>query len=340
MPIHEPKNLTPFACGIGLCQDRDGREWAVAVVKATFLFDEAGQLEPAPPDAQLPVLRADEHHGDPAKTSVRYASDIVPVKHGTDVAVVGHAYGRGRASVEAGFRLGALEKVLVASGPRAWVSGGGGSIAGPVPFERIPLRYEMAYGGAYEDPAQGRVAHPENPVGMGFARVLANRAPLPSLEYRDSRFKAAGDKPRPASLGFVPPGWRQRARFGGTFDAAWAKKRRPLLPADLDERFYNAVPEDQVLQPKLQGGERMALLRLHPRAERLVLEVPRLACTAAFHVRDRVEELPLVADTLVVEPDEGRLYVSLRASLLIGGDAMRLRRVIFRSPVRHGRATC
>lgn len=331
MAVQEQLNLTPFACGLGFCQDRDGRQMAVAVLKATFRFDAAGRAEPASPDDQLPVFLADQHHGDPAATSLRYASDIVPSKRGTDVAVVGHAYGRVKKSVEAGFRIGALEKMLIVCGPRAWVGGFPSTIAGPVAFEKMPVRYELAYGGIYQEPGQAPVGYPENPVGVGFAKTLSNKAPLPSVEYRDSRFKSPKGHLRPAGLGFVPPGWQQRARFAGTFDSAWERTRRPLLPQDLDERFYNTVPEDQVLQPKLAGGERILLKNLHPKVEMLVLEIPRLSFSATFQVRDRSEELPMVADTLLIEPDLDRLVIAFRASLAVGDDALRLRSVLFRA---------
>jgi len=330
VPIHEQLNLTPFQCGLGLCAGLDGRQVAVAVVKATYGFDASGRLAPAAPGVQLPVMLADQHHGHPAVTSVRYGSDIVPTRHGTDIALVGHAYGRGRRSVEAGFRVGALEKILVVNGPRASAAGGT-AIAGPVAFEKVPIRYELAFGGTFDEPGRGPVSHLENPVGIGFGRVPPDGAALPHVEYRDSRLATPRSRVRPAGLGFIPAGWRQRSRFAGTFDAAWSKNRRPLLPLDLDERFYNAVPEDQVLRPKLAGGERMVLLNVHPQAETVALELPRLAFTATFHVRHRAEVLPMVADTLLVEPDAGRLALSFRASLPLGDDILRLSRVVFRA---------
>lgn len=326
--MHDLLNITPFQVGLGLCLDREGRQVAAAVVKASFRFDAAGKLEPAEPAFQLPVMLADEHFGDPAVTSVRYASDVVPTRDGTDVAVVGHAYGRRRTAVEASVRVGALEKTLLVSGPRYAVVGGT-AIAGPLAFEKLPLRYELAYGGTLEDPGAPPVPFQENPVGLGFARTLPERAPLPSVEYPDSRWGGAR-RPRPAGLGFVPMGWRQRARFGGTYDAAWERERRPLLPEDLDDRFWNAVPEDQVLRPKLQGGEPILLRNLHPEAETVVLAAPRLAFTIAFHVKDAVQVVPAVADTLLLEPDLGRLSLTYRASLLLGDDLLRLRRVVFR----------
>lgn len=330
MSIHEQHNLTRFAADLGVCQDREGRDVAVGIVKATFRFDRSGSVEPAAADEQVPVFTADRHHGDPERTSLRYASDVIPVRRGTDVVVVGHAYGHGRTTVGAGFRIGPLRKLLLVHGPRVWVTGMGGRIAGPVAFDKVPVRYELAYGGSHDEPGVGTTRHPENPVGIGFARGLGDRAPLPQIEYEDSRFTSPGKPVRPAGLGFIPTGWRQRSRFAGTFDASWRETRSPLLPADADDRFHDAVPMDQVLPQKLVGRERIQLVNLHPRYESLVLGLPALSFRASFRVRGRLEEIPMVADTLLVEPDLERLAISYRASLPMGPDLLRLQGVTFR----------
>jgi hypothetical protein len=329
MPTHQVINVTPFAAGILPSQDRDGRDLAVAVLKATFRFSPVAPATPAPPDVQIPVVGADVHWGDPGTTSVRYASDASPPKPGTDVAVAGHAYGRGRKEVEAGFRIGALEKTVLVSGPRVWVAGFPVAIAGPVPFDKIPIRYEGAFGGTYED-GGAPVSWPENPVGVGFAKAVVDRAPLPSVESRSGRYRSLKDRPAVAGLGFIPAGWKQRARFAGTFDAAWEKGRRPLLPADLDDRFWNAVPQDQVLHPKLAGGESLTLTNLHPEVERVTVQLPRLSLTASFRVRDAETTLVMTADSLLVEPDDGRFAITYRAILPVGDDLKRLKSVVFR----------
>jgi len=328
--MHQLLNVTPFAAALAPSQDVEGRDVAVAVVKATFRFTARGEVAPAPPEAQVPVFLADVPHGDPATTSLRSACDVVPARAGTDVAVVGHAYGRGRKELEVGFRVGALEKWLVVSGPRVWVGGFPVTVAGPVPFDKLPLRYEQAFGGAYQDPERGRLAWPDNPVGAGFLPAVVDRAPWPAIEYRNGRYKGARDRPPAAGLGFIPAGWRQRAAFGGTYDAAWEKTRRPLLPADLDERFWNAVPQDQVLRPRLAGGERLLLRGLHPEAPEVQLVLPRQAFSARFTVRDVETTIPMVADSLLLEPDEGRLSIAYRATMAVGGDLLRLVRVVLR----------
>ncbi len=330
MGIHQIFNVTPFAAAIAPCKDRDGRDLAVAVLKATYLFSAKGEIAPAPHDAQLPVLLADVPWGEPATSSLRYASDVSPAKPGTDVAILGEAQGRGRKEVEVGFRLGALQKILVVSGPRVWAASFPVTIAGPMAFDKLPLRYEQAFGGTLD--VEGKpIAFEENPVGVGFAKEVVERAPLPAVEYPDARFESVKDRPRPAGLGFIPQGWKPRSGFGGTFDAAWAKSRRPLPPANLDERFWNAVPQDQVLKPKFAGGEKLVLLNLHPEADTVAVALPRFGFSALFRVKDSETVLPMTADTIVVEPGESRLSVTFRAILAIGDDLMRLKSVVFRS---------
>src|SRR5512140_2805801 len=102
MAIHENLNLTPFATAIGSCTDKDGQALAVAVVRATFDFTAKGEVSAAPAKAQQPVVEADVPFGEPGSSSIQYASEVSPPKPGTDVAIVGHAYGRGRKEIEAG----------------------------------------------------------------------------------------------------------------------------------------------------------------------------------------------------------------------------------------------
>jgi hypothetical protein len=200
------------------------------------------------------VFLRDIHFGEPATSSLRYASDLVPSKQGTDIALNGSVHAGNRTAVLAGFRVGQLEKVLTAFGPRQWMDSGGKRMSEPAPFANLPLRYEHAFGGSYTDERGKAVHYGQNPVGMGFAVVARPRDPLPLLEYQGALVHSLRDRPPPACLGFIPAGWVQRSVLAGTFDDAWAKNRRPLFPKNFDQRFYNAVPQDQVLLPGLKGG--------------------------------------------------------------------------------------
>ena len=272
------------------------------------------------------------HWGAPDDSSLRYASDVVPTKPGTDVAVNGHVYNRRRAaSVHAALTVGNVRKVVASTGVRRWGSSRmGPRCSAPEPFEKLALRFEHAFGGWFEDGKQHRIVHDENPVGVGFAREPGPEVRVPQLLDPEQDYISVSKRLRSMSLGFIPTAWRQRARFAGTFDDTWMETRRPLFPIDFDERFYNAVADDQVLLPKLEGGEILMLRNLHPRAEVVSLTLPSLRFEARFQVKERVCELPMVADTLLIEPDEERLSITFRAAITLDCDPRYVRSVFFK----------
>jgi hypothetical protein len=327
--INERINCTRHLSGLGLCLDREGREHAVAVLKATYRFDSSGRLTIAEGDGRVPVFAIDLFHDKPDNSGLRFASDITHTKPGTDVAIVGTAPGGGERSREIGFRVAGLEKILVATGARVHRNGLLGSIDGPQPFCGAELRYELAFGGAFLGAGGERDAYPFNPIGVGYVPESTPEVILPTFEYREDRYKNVKSRPRPAGLGFLPSHWRPRAEFAGTFDAAWMESRRPLFPADFDERYYNTVPQDQVVLPKLQGGERVTLQNLLPEREQLSLAIPAGRYRATFRVRDQVEEVPMLIDTLLIEPDHHRLALTYRSALPIGPHFRLLKTVTF-----------
>ena len=334
MQLHQQFNLTPFRTRIGFCQDSEGRDLAVALLKATFHFGQDGRVAAAPREASVPIFEKDVFYDAPATSSLRYASDVVPAKRGVDIAVVGQAYGHKAKVIEAGFRVAGCEKVLAVYGPRCWVGGRVGGIAGPLAFAEMPLRYEQAYGGSYLDKAGQNRIFDRNPVGVGFADAVRDKAPLPNVEYRTAPFKSIGDRPQPAGLGFIPAGWKQRAGFAGTFDAAWERARRPLFPKDFDERFYNAVAQDQVLPGGLSGGERVVLRNLDRRAETVGFALPPLRLVARFRIKDRCEESPMKADTLLIEPDAECFSICFRSTCNLGIDFRFLKSVTYEEGAR------
>ena len=85
-------------------------------VKCTFDIRPDGSTEVA--KEQPPVLRVPEYIGEPAKSSLKHEADLVLTKATTDVVVIGHAYapeGRPLAQMEAGFRVGPVQKIVRAS---------------------------------------------------------------------------------------------------------------------------------------------------------------------------------------------------------------------------------
>ncbi len=302
-------NRTPFAAERAWVRDRNGAEVWLVAVKCTF--DIAPDGTTAVAEEQPPVLRVPEHHGEPGKSSVRYDGDLVLTKTTTDVIVVGHAYapqGRPLAHIDAGFRVGPVQKMLRVTGDRRW------GVSGPTmpeAFTRIPLLYERAFGGA--DP---RSAHPErdwdarNPVGTGFAvsRDNVSGRALPNFEYPDDTVRTWKDRPRPAGFGPVASHWHPRARFSGTYDDTWMKTRQPLLPDDFDDRFYQCAPEDQQAPALLRGGEPVVLYHLTP-GGLLRFFLPKLFLAFVTRFTDGSQEIHRQRSlhTVILEPDHPRV---------------------------------
>ena len=329
MQIHEKYNFTPFATDFGFSLDKDGLEFVVAVLKATYSFDPQGHVTMSERTDMCAVFVQDEYYDQPDNSSLKYPSDIVHFKEGTDIIINGHAYGARSRSIQAGFRLGPLEKVITVCGERHWDSVMGmDTVLGPTPFDRMLLSYENAYGGSFMHEKFGLCRYPLNPVGKGFGGHKAAKLGLPNLEYPGQGIQNIKE-PTPASFGAVPCWWRQRSRYAGTFDQTWLDSRRPLLPADFDHRFYNTVAGDQIYRPKLQGGEPLALIHLHPANENLQIRIPASRFEATFRIKGRTEIIPMVIDTLVVEPDGNRFFLSYRSAAVIGNDIKFLKSIHF-----------
>lgn len=166
------KNLTPFdALAFGALDKRD-RHYHVVVMCVGYQLHhdartglyEALLIEQDP----LPLVLADEHWGEPASSSLKAQSDLLPYKPQCDVLVTGHAHcarAQQRFDARLQVQLGAapqLDKTLQLSGPchLLYQSGFGGSVLSSPNLSRsyrlqpaqatqqVPLRYELAFGGA------------------------------------------------------------------------------------------------------------------------------------------------------------------------------------------------
>ena len=341
MQVHDLFNRTDHLAALGFAQDPDGRDVAVALLKATWRFSAAGGTPvTARDDQRIPIFLGDRFAGDPAESPLLAASDLTCNKLGTDIAMSGHAYGWGLEEATAGFRLGSLEKALRVHGARSVAPVMHRYAVGHAhPFDKVSVGYENAYGGKWLGPHGQLLPYPMNAVGKGaYCPDAGTQAPhleLPNLPYPGPNLAEL----EPAALGFIPAGWQQRARFAGTFDADWMENRRPLLPKNFDPRFYNTVAQDQVLRGGLQGGEELTLLGLHAQAKVIRLRIPHYCCTAEFVVRASKQCIPMVADTLLVLPDEGKLAVTFRASLPLNVDIRYLRSVTVAEALVGGRSS-
>lgn len=310
-------NRTPFSADRGWVRDKRGAEVWLVAIKCTFDIAPDGATRIA--DDQPPVVRTPEYHGDAGLSSLRYESDLLLTKMTTDVIVNGHAYapaGRPATEIDVGFRVGPVKKVLHVTGDRTW---GVTGINGPMPFERMPLIYERAFGGR-----ETASEHPErdfewrNPVGTGFAtsRGSATGRGLPNVEYPDEPVTAWSQRPRPAGFGPIGPHWQPRVGFAGTYGDRWLKTRQPLLPEDFDDRFFQCAPADQQAPHFLRGGEPCVLHRLTPSGD-LRFHLPKVFLGFDTRFVDGTRQLhsDRKLHTVILEPDFPRVSLVWHSAL-------------------------
>jgi hypothetical protein len=329
-------NRTPFAADRTWVRDRNGAEIWLVAVKCTFDVLPDGQTRVAA--EQPPVLRCAVHRGEPGKSSILYESDLMATKATTDVVVVGHAWapeGREVTELDCGFRVGPVRKLLRVFGDRRWGATGPGR---PQRFTQMPLVYERAFGGRC--PAS---AHPErdwdwrNPVGTGFAtqRSALNGTLLPNIEYPHDPLTRWDGRPAPAGFGPVASHWQPRAAYGGTYDARWAKTRKPLLPDDFDERHHQYAPADQQAPEMLRGGEPVALHHLTPGGDlRFALPRLHLGFETFFTDGTRVIHDKRALHSVILEPDHPRVSLVWHTALPCHFKVRKLLRTVVRLKTR------
>ena len=310
-------NTTPLSADRAWVRDRDGSEVWLVAVKGTFLIRENGKMKLA--QKQEPVCLAPVYMGKPGASSLRYDFDLVHRKLGTDVLVHGHALApqsRAATRVSVGFRVADITKELIVFGSRFWRSSAIGMVmTDPEPFERIPVVWERAFGGS-ADP-QRQTWDPRNPVGTGYVekRTHADGIRLPNVEHPSALIRSWRDRPPPGGFGPIDRHWPPRAKYAGTYDEAWQNSRKPLVPEDFDDRYYQCAPPDQQTRGFLRGGEQMEIWNMTP-GGRLSFQLPRIAVSfQTFFSDGSVEHHRGQLLTVVAEPFVPRVIMIWQSRL-------------------------
>lgn len=297
IPVSAPASLAARAV---LWRHR-GALRATVVVKATFGLVPDAQAVLVPPQE---LVTADTPFGKKPTASIRAASDLAPFRPRADVTVVGHACAPpGRPAPAMSVRLGIfrgapiLDKTLHVFGKRA-----AKSPETPEPFDRMPLRYERAFGGWLSK---------ENPVGIGAEQ---NPAELPSvIDPRDPR--------RPAGFGPISCFWWDRLRLLGDVSRSAVEAPIGEIPDDFAWDYFQAAPPDQRVA-FLHGDEWIVLDGMHPALPRVRTQLPSARAVARAYPWDAAgpgqpHEIELAADTLAIDADEQRCAVVWRGSLAL-----------------------
>jgi hypothetical protein len=323
------KNASPFQAAIMVLPDRDGVDTLFTVMKGTFTLAE----QPVIADEQVAVNLADAHHGEPGVSSIRVPSDICLGKLGTDVLLSGSAWapdGRPTWQMDVSLRVGPVSKTVRVFADRAWDAGPAGvAMTWLAPFERMPLVWERAFGGR-EETAAGPRAEPRNPVGQGFRSSESPRPlgglRLPNLEDPTALISSWKNAPPPACFAPVAPNWQPRLSYAGTYDDAWKARRAPYLPTDFDPRFFQIAPPQLVANGFLQGGEPAEVRGATPGGW-LRFNLPTVRPRVVYSRAAESQERPVTLDTVIVEPDAGRVVMLWRASMTCDKAALKVSEV-------------
>ena len=187
--------------------DPEARPILSVLVKRTYQILPDGRANPA--SEQLP-LRLDIENDEDNPRRFHRDTDAYPFKVRTDVVVHGAVEGRGRPSTTASVRVGNTLKAIAVFGDRKVALTGTGRLlfSDPEPIEKIPLRYDRAYGGIdqaahdrhgnpvealnkYMNPPfdpflASPYLYPRNHVGVGYlveaTAAAVDRLVLPNLE--------------------------------------------------------------------------------------------------------------------------------------------------------------
>jgi hypothetical protein len=316
-------NATRMVAGYTMGIESSGRELLVVVIKGTFQLPRTAAEPLRLADEQLPLVMADTFTAEPGFSAPLYEVDFAPRKQRCDVLLVGSAHapgGRPEKRVQVALRVGSLTKGFTVVGDRQWRAGLSGVSAGdPEPFTTMRISYDCAFGGVdnrHEDPAK-HAAYMGNPVGRGFHKHLrsdwVDGAPLPNTEEVSRPVAAPDADYRPMSFGPIGRGWEPRYRHAGTYDQHWLDHVFPFLPADFEERYYQAAPPDQQLALPV-GGQEVTLLNLTPDGRRSFVLPDFEAAVHIFPKKGEREDLKATLDTIVLEPDQERLTLTWRVA--------------------------
>jgi hypothetical protein len=289
---------------------------ALLVACATFTLGEEGL---SLSERQEPVVV--QHPGS-------LAGDAHFEKSGVSVCATGHVYApRGEAkSADATLLVGEHTYRVRAFGVRVWQE----SLLGdrltpttPLPFQRVPMTWEKAYGGTIKRPASVINAEGEelivppheeafalNQIGTGYypERRLAIDQPLPQLEDPEHLIQSPKDHPEPVCFAPYSLGGGLRASF---------LMRDGLPDLTLASRMFSrAAPRTTF--GELLPGTRIELAGMRPAAELLAFELPAPPCAAEVHLEGQISPLSFRVDALDIDAEAARVRVVYRARFRYG----------------------
>jgi len=275
------ENATPFRAIAFEHRHRDGRPMGVIAVRGAYDLFPDGTLQPS---QKQEIILSDEYEGNPLKTPLLRASDIIPFKPNTDITIIGHSYPPGGARSgfwRFGMEIAQVSAMFRCHGLRKWFSSDGKnwqmSEARPVDYVPLDYRYcpsNYIFGSPYhaeslDNPLGAPLASPEqtpSDAEIQVAMIMRDSDPVINAHTPVSM---AGTAP-------IAPHWHLRRRFAGSYDAAWEQDKYPHLPADFDYLFYQTACPGMIWQGFMRGDEPIILYQMTRGHDVVSFQLPQI----------------------------------------------------------------
>lgn len=273
---------------------------------------------------------------DPLGSSLEYTNDLILGKPGTDIYATGSvraAHPRRYWPIlieckDAQTNAFMCQYECEVSGPRLWRHSllGGWHLSDPELTDRVPIQYELAWGGRQKDkhrPIEEWHTHELNPSGSGFSFFgfstsechTGTQWAVPIGLTRAFRQREL------VGLGPIPRFWASRKRYAGTYDVNWFKERHerqdrneyPIsdYPKDFDPRFFHAAHPSLQTRDPLKGNEHFRLVGLLPFDKPVDTRLPGWKIMAT--IGQRTTQLPI--DSIHFDLDACRANVMWRLTI-------------------------
>ncbi|MBK9374940.1 MAG: DUF2169 domain-containing protein [Holophagales bacterium] len=314
-------NRSRYAAERTLVIDGSGAELLAVLVKATFAWTARAGLQPAA--EQAAVRLADEHSGEPSRSSIRRASDLCPGKPGCDLVLLGRA-GRTRPApqVDVTFRVGAFGRDVRVFGERRWSGAtgvpGAGALRddGPHLGERLRRpRLRPAEPGSFR-----RGAEESRRARVPRARLEEAGRGRPPAERRGPGRPRQGPLRPSAASGFRFCGLALAAPglLRGDVRRRLAASTGALPPDDLDPRFHQRGAPGLVAPDPPAPGAPVVVTGIVPHGE-MRFALPRVVPRGQVYFRTQKTDLAFTLQTVLVDAETALVELTFGAYQSVHG---------------------
>ncbi len=255
-------------------------------------------------------------------------NDAMFSKEAVGVCATGFVYPRkgDRArEATASLRVGSSEMNIVVFGTRIWQRGALGGLvpSSPIPFERVPMSWESAYGGVTTEPAavvemdgeeafvpEHEAGYPLNFDGKGFYTDEARAVdqPLPQLEDPAALVRRWDDRPEPVCLAPYP--------LWGGMRAKYMMKGQELDMTGVRKLGSRAAPRTTF--DAIAAGTEIVLSGMLPGGAVLSFGVPRTPVVVSMSVGSRIETIVPRLDAVDIDAEDREVRFVYRAKVTYG----------------------